>query len=95
MTEATEQLTAAELAVVMEMGADIAYSAASIAADLNFSDPDAGWTPKGVNRIHRSLKAKGYATLGYLTSDDDSSLRGRGYWLTDAGCLIRYPGLRA
>jgi hypothetical protein len=95
MTEAIEQLTEAELAVVMEMSDETAYSAATLAAELATQYPEADWTAKGVNRIHRSLKAKGYADFGHLVREDDTMLRGRGYWLTNAGCLIRYPGLCA
>lgn len=91
----TEQLTSGELAVLMEMSADVAYSAATLAADLAIQYPEADWTAKGVNRIHRSLKAKGYADFGHLVSEDDTMLSGRGYWLSNAGCLIRYPGLAA
>lgn len=92
MTEPTEPLTADELAVVMEMSDEMAHSASNISADLDWNNPGTGWTPKKVNLIHRSLRAKGYADFGHLVGEDDTLLRGRGYWLTKAAHPLRYPG---
>jgi hypothetical protein len=83
-------VTAEELSVIMQMSGDLAYSAAQISADLNHDQPDAGWTPRKVNKIHRSLRDKGYAAFGHLTSEDDNSLQGCGYWLCGKGWDIRY-----
>lgn len=86
----SDDLTADELAVLMQMSGDLGYPAAQISADLNYENEDDGWTPRKVSGLHRSLRAKGYAEFGHLMSEDDGLLRGRGYWLSDTGCAIRY-----
>lgn len=91
MSEEAEALTADELAVLMEMSDEIAHSAANISADLDWNNPGTGWTPNKVKRMFRSLRTKGFAEFGHLVSEDDTFLRGRGYWLTKAAYPLRYP----
>lgn len=85
-----EAVTPDEMAVLMQMSGDLGYPAAEISANLAFERPDEQWTPRKVSDVRRSLHAKGYADFGPLYSEDDGLLRGRGYWLSRAGCDIRY-----
>ncbi|MGN5375847.1 hypothetical protein [Sphingomonas hankookensis] len=83
-------LTPDEHTVLMQMSGDVGYRAALIAANLDHEQPEAGWTPKRVTDLRRSLHGKGYAEYGPLMSEDDNLWRGRGYWLSPAGCDLRY-----
>lgn len=84
-----------ELAVIMQMSGDFGYPAAQISADLHYEQPDAGWTPRKVNKIQRALHEKGFADFGRLTCEETNQLRGRGYWLRGKGCDIRYSRVPA
>ena len=85
-----DALTANEHSVLMQMSGDFGYTAAVISANLAHEEPNEGWTARKVNKCQRSLHAKGFADFGHLMSDEDTLLRGRGYWLSAKGCAIRY-----
>lgn len=84
------ELTQDEYAVLMHMSGDFGYPASQISADLHYEHPDAGWTPRKVNKIQRSLHAKGVADFGVLICEETGELRGKGYWLCGHGLEIRY-----
>jgi hypothetical protein len=76
------QLTDTQRAVLLWMHPEIGYSASRI------SD----WTGLPIGRVRaaqRELFQLGLANFGTLFSDEDGKLRGRGYWLTDAGDALR------
>lgn len=84
-----DELTNDEIKVIMQMSDEIGIPAAQISADLHYENRNDGWTPRKVNKVHRSLREKGYAEFGHLTSEDDNSLQGRGYWLSRKGWLTQ------
>lgn len=90
-----DELTPDEIAVIMQMSGDLGYPAAQIAADLAHEQPKGGWTRRKVSNIQRELFIKRYAEFGPLTCEDTGELRGRGYWLSNKGCNIRYRAKEA
>jgi len=82
VSDILDGLTDAQKAVLLAMDPDYGWPFDSLAerTDLKVAE---------IRRIVRDFYKRHLACYGPLYSDDDSSLRGRGYWLSRTGHQLR------
>lgn len=84
MKELTElaELSENELRVLDHMDSEMSYPFRYVASMALVPDSE-------VRSIMRSFRTRGIACYGTLMDEDDGTVRGSGYWLSDAGYRLR------